>query len=177
LLLDRFLKLYYHLPRANWFLLYGKSAMPKSIFDTLANKPPAAELMGWDLLNFDKERKWVKIAFTGRPEFTNPTGFIQGGILVAMLDELMGSAIIVTTEGASLSTTISINVDFIRPGPVGQLIGEGSVTNLGKSIAFVEGKLFDPKGVLLARATASCKLIPMNPEWTGGKGEPGSGKS
>ena len=139
--------------------------MPKSVFDDLGNKPPAAELIGWELMESDKQRKWVKIAFAGRPEFTNPTGFVQGGLLAAMLDELMGSAIIVATDGAALSTTISLTVDFIRPGPVDRLIGEGQVTNLGKSIAFVEGKLFATDGKLLSRATASCKLLPMNPDW------------
>lgn len=139
--------------------------MPQSVFDTLGNKPPAAELVGWELIEFDKSRKWIKIAFLGREDFTNPTGFVQGGFLVAMLDELMGSAIIMSTDAASLATTISINVDFIRPSPVGRIVGEGEVTNLGKSIAFVEGKLFDPDHALLARATASCKLIPMNPDF------------
>ncbi|MFZ5703575.1 MAG: PaaI family thioesterase [Pseudomonadota bacterium] len=88
--------------------------MPKSVFDDLGNKPPAAELIGWELMESDKQRKWVKIAFAGRPEFTNPTGFVQGGLLAAMLDELMGSAIIVATDGAALSTTISLTVDVNR---------------------------------------------------------------
>ena len=136
--------------------------MPRSIFDTLGNKPPAAELVGWELIDFDKSRKWIKIAFLGRDDFTNPTGFVQGGFLVAMLDELMGSAIIMATDAAAMCTTISINVDFVRPTPVGRIMGEGEVTNLGNSIAFVEGKLFGSNQVLLARATASCKLIPMN---------------
>lgn len=139
--------------------------MPQSVFDTLGSKPPAAELLGWNLIDFDKERKWIKIEFLGKADFTNPTGFVQGGFLVAMLDELMGSAIIMSTDAAFLTTTISINVDFIRPGPVGSLVGEGEVTNLGKNIAFVEGRLFDSSHTLLARATASCKLVPMNRDW------------
>lgn len=148
--------------------------MPRSVFDSLGSKPPAAELIGWELLEFDKQQKWVKIAFAGKPEFTNPTGFVQGGFLATMLDELMGSAIIVATDAAALSTTISLTVDFIRPGPAGRLIGEGTVINLGKSIAFVEGKLFDTEGKLLSRATASCKLLPMNPEWIKEAGAQGS---
>ena len=147
--------------------------MPLSIFDSLGKKPPAAELIGWDLLDFDKERRWVRIGFAGDPQFTNPTGFVQGGFLAAMLDELMGSAIIIATDAAMLSTTISLNVDFIRPGPVGPLVGEGTVTNLGKSVAFVEGKLYGTDGKLLARATASCKLVAMNPDWI--KGATGEG--
>lgn len=139
--------------------------MPQSVFDKLGDKPPAAELLGWELLDFDKQRKWIKIAFLGKSSFTNPTGFVQGGILVAMLDEVMGSSIIMATDGAYLSATISITVDFVRPASIGRIIGEGEVTSLGKSIGFVEGKLFDEQHRLLARGTASCKLVPMNPDW------------
>ena len=139
--------------------------MPQSIFERLGNKPPAAELLGWDLIDFDKQRQSIRIAFLGQNSFTNPTGSVQGGFIAAMLDELMGSSIIMATDGAYMSATISITVDFVRPAPAGPITGEGQVTNLGKSIAFVEGKLFDQQQRLLARGTASCKLVPMNPDW------------
>ena len=44
-----------------------------------------------------------------------------------------------------------------RPGP---LYGEGQVVQAGKSIAFLEGKLTGLSGVLLARATATARLVP-----------------
>jgi len=43
-----------------------------------------------------------------------------------------------------------------RPGP---LFGEGSVVQLGTTIAFLEGKLFDAEGKLLTRATACARLL------------------
>jgi uncharacterized protein (TIGR00369 family) len=138
---------------------------PPSVFDRLGRKPPAAELLGWHLLAFDKEGQWARVSFLARPEFANPTGFVQGGQLAAMLDEAMGTALIVATDAAFLSTTISMTADFIRPAPVGLLHGEGRVTSLGKSVAFLEARLATPEGKLVARATASCKLVPMDPSW------------
>jgi uncharacterized protein (TIGR00369 family) len=143
---------------------------PPSIFDRLGDKPPAAELLGWHLVASDREQGWVRVAFEGRPGFANPTGNIQGGYLAAMLDEAMGSALIVATDGAFLSTTISMTTDFIRPAPVGTLQAEGRVVSLGKSIAFLEGSLRGADGKLVARATASCKLVAMNPDRIAGAG-------
>ena len=141
----------------------ARPASPPSVFDRLGPKPPAAELLGWHLLDFDREAGWARVGFTGRPEFANPRGHVQGGCLAAMLDEAMGSALIIATDAASLSTTISMTTDFIRPAPLGILHGEGRVTSLGRTVAFLEGRLSTPDGRLVARATASCKLVPLNP--------------
>ncbi|HEX6374717.1 MAG TPA: PaaI family thioesterase [Allosphingosinicella sp.] len=140
------------------------AAPPPSVFDRLGAKPPAAELLGWQLVAFDQEGGRARLGFSGRPEFANPTGHVQGGFLAAMLDEAMGSALIIATDGGFLSTTISMSTDFIRPAPVGPIEAEGRVVSLGKSIAFLEGSLRSAGGKLVARATASCKLVAMNPE-------------
>lgn len=138
-----------------------RSPSPPSIFDRLGDKPPAAALLGWRLLACDREQGWVQVAFEGRREFANPTGSIQGGYLAAMLDEAMGSALIVATDGAFLATTISMSTDFIRPASLGSIQAEGRVVSLGKSIAFLDGNLRGADGKLVARATASCKLVAM----------------
>ena len=140
-------------------------ASPPSVFDRLGAKPPAAELLGWHLIAFDREQGWARVGFSGRAAFANPTGHVQGGFLAAMLDEAMGSALIIATDGGFLSTTISMSTDFIRPAPAGPIEAEGRVVSLGKSIAFLEGSLRSGDGKLVARATASCKLVAMNPDW------------
>jgi uncharacterized protein (TIGR00369 family) len=137
----------------------------KSIFDDLGKKPPAAEMVGWELIDYNKEGQWIKISFMGREQFSNPTGFVQGGFLAAMLDEVMGSAVIMVTDASYIPTTISLNVDFVRPATVGPIYGEGRVSSMGKSVAFLEGRLTDGSGQLLARSIATCKLTPMDRSW------------
>ncbi|MFN4277370.1 MAG: PaaI family thioesterase [Ferrovibrio sp.] len=122
--------------------------------------PPSAALLGWHMLDHDAERGWVRIGFQGRPEFRNPAGFIQGGILAAMLDDTMGPALWLKTDGASFSTTIDLTVSFLNPANPGLLIGEASVVQHGRTIAFLEGRLSDAEGRLLCRATASARLVP-----------------
>lgn len=122
-------------------------------------RPPCAELLGWRLLDARPEEGWIRLAFEGKPEFCNPAGFIQGGMLSAMLDDTMGPAVLVMSEGRLYTTTISMTVNFLSPAKPGPIIGEAKVTQLGKTIAFVEGKLMAEDGTMLATASATERLL------------------
>ena len=121
--------------------------------------PPCAKLLGWRLLDARPEEGWIKLAFEGKPEFCNPAGFIQGGLLSAMLDDTMGPAVLVMTEGRLYTTTISMTVNFLSPARPGPITGEAKVTQLGKTVAFVEGRLMAEDGTVLATATTSARLV------------------
>ena len=88
--------------------------MIKTALDQIT-MPPVAKLLGWQLLDARPAEGWLKLGFEGKPEFLNPAGFIQGGILSAMLDDTMGPAVLVMTEGRSYTTTVSLTVNFLNP--------------------------------------------------------------
>ena len=134
--------------------------MPASIFDTL-KMPPAAQLLGWTLLELDVEKKSIKVGFDGKPEFLNPAGNVQGGILAAMLDDTMGPIVVAVTAATALPTTIDLHVHFIRPVKPGAISVIAEIINMGKQLVFLEGRLFDSAGKLCARATASAVLSSM----------------
>jgi uncharacterized protein (TIGR00369 family) len=121
--------------------------------------PPSSRLLGWHLLDARPRDGWVRIGFDGKPEFCNPAGFIQGGILSAMLDDTMGPAVFVMTEGRLYTATITMTVNFLAPAKVGSITGEANVTQLGKTVAFVAGRLMSDDGTLLATATTSARLV------------------
>jgi uncharacterized protein (TIGR00369 family) len=121
--------------------------------------PPSSKLLGWHLLDARPGDGWVRIGFDGKPEFCNPAGFVQGGILSAMLDDTMGPAVFVMTEGKLYTATISMTVNFLVPAKPGPLIGEANVVQLGKTVAFVEGRLMAKDGIVLATATTSARLV------------------
>lgn len=121
--------------------------------------PPCAKLLGWQLVDARPQDGWIKIAFDGKREFCNPAGFVQGGMLSSMLDDTMGPAVFVMTEGRLFTTTISMSVNFLAPAKPGPITGEATVTQLGKTIAFVEGRLTDADGTLLATASSSIRLV------------------
>ena len=121
--------------------------------------PPSSKLLGWHLLDARPQEGWIRIGFDGKPEFCNPAGFIQGGILSAMLDDTMGPAVFAMTEGRLFTSTITMTVNFLNPAKPGPITGEARVTQLGKTIAFVEGKLMAAGNTVLATATASARLV------------------
>ena len=121
--------------------------------------PPSSKLLGWHLLDARPAEGWIRIGFDGKAEFCNPAGFIQGGILSAMLDDTMGPAVFIMTEGKLYTATITMTVNFLSPARVGPIVGEADVRQLGRTIAFVEGKLTAADGTVLATSTASARLV------------------
>jgi uncharacterized protein (TIGR00369 family) len=121
--------------------------------------PPSARLLGWHVLDAKPQDGWIRVGFDGKAAFCNPAGFIQGGILSAMLDDTMGPAVFAMTEGRLYTTTVSMTVNFIAPAEPGPIVGEAWVVQLGRTIAFIEGRLNRADGVLLATATANARLL------------------
>jgi uncharacterized protein (TIGR00369 family) len=81
--------------------------------------PPSSKLLGWHLLDARPKDGWIRIGFDGKQEFCNPAGFVQGGILSAMLDDTMGPAVFVMTEGKLYTATITMTVNFLAPAKPG----------------------------------------------------------
>jgi uncharacterized protein (TIGR00369 family) len=76
-----------------------------------------------------------------------------------MLDDTMGPAVFIMTDGRLYTATITMTVNFLAPARVGPIAGEASVTQIGKTIAFMEARLTAEDGVVLATATASARLV------------------
>jgi len=117
--------------------------------------PPAPKHLGWKLIDFDVGEGSIRIGFTPREEFLNLAGHVQGGFVTAMLDDTLGPAVIVKAMRPLILSTIDLHTHFLRPVKLGSLVGEATCTKLGRSVAFMEGKLLDADGKVCARATAS----------------------
>lgn len=134
------------------------AAAPRTALDVLP-RPPCAVLLGWHVLDADIERGWIRMGFEARPEFLNPAGFVQGGFLAAMLDDTMGPAVFAMTDGRLYTVTMDMTVSYLAPARAGPLFGEGQVVQLGKSVGFLEAKLIDAAGTIVARATSTARLV------------------
>ena len=88
--------------------------MVSTALDNLS-PPPSSKLLGWHLLDARPKDGWIRIGFDGKPDFCNPAGFVQGGILSAMLDDTMGPAVFAMTEGKLYTATITMTVNFLAP--------------------------------------------------------------
>jgi uncharacterized protein (TIGR00369 family) len=120
--------------------------------------PPAAVLLGWELVSIDPEAGTIEVAFTAREQFLNPVGVIQGGFLAAMLDDTMGPALVATLGPGRFAPTTDLHVQFLRPARPGRLTGRGRVVRRGKDAAFLAGELPDDSGQLVTCATATVQI-------------------
>jgi len=121
--------------------------------------PPAAVTLGFKLLEIDPERGEIRVQFEAKPEFLNPMGVVQGGFVAAMLDDTLGPALVCTLPPGQFAPTIELKVNFIRPAPLGVLIGAGRIVSRGGTIAFLSGELRTEQGDLIATATATARIV------------------
>lgn len=89
--------------------------------------------------------------------FANPAGIVQGGFLTAMLDSSMGASAVTALRGRKANVAnAEIKVSFFRPAHVGSLLRcETSTTHAGGTVLFLEGRIMDDEGTLIAAATSS----------------------
>src|SRR5688572_33420025 len=96
--------------------------------------PPAAQLLGFELMEINPEAGTIRVRFHAKPEFANPIGDVQGGFLAAMLDDTMGPALVATLESNQFAPTIELKVNYVQPAKVGPLIGSAHVVAKRRSI-------------------------------------------
>ena len=120
--------------------------------------PPAADLLGWELVSVDPEAGTIEVAFTATEQFLNPVGVIQGGLLAAMLDDTLGPALVAMLSPGQFAATTDLHVQFLRPARPGRLTGHGRVVHRGRDIAFLAGELLGDSGQIVAAATATAKI-------------------
>jgi uncharacterized protein (TIGR00369 family) len=116
---------------------------------------PAGEMLGWKVVEIDAAQRSLRVQFEARRDFLNPAGVVQGGVLAAMLDETLSPALAAFLEQDEFPSTLEMKVNFVSPAKLGALFGEARVVSMGRTICFVEGKLSDAQGRLVATGTAT----------------------
>ena len=115
---------------------------PGHILDVIAGRAPLPRvlgLLGWNAVQ--AEPGHVRAGFQGKEEFYNPVGLVQGGILGAMLDGVMGAAAVSLLGPDESITTLEMKVSCMRSVRAVPLVGEGRVVHRGGSVIFMEGSL------------------------------------
>lgn len=128
--------------------------------------PATAKWLGMDVVSRDREAGKLRVSFDPPRDVINFGGVIQGGFLVAMMDDAMGFNAFISLGMKNAQASIDIHSHFFRPVAYGRTEVEARIVRAGRSVAFLEAELFDKDGVLAARAVSSSKLTPI-----GGSGD------
>lgn len=128
------------------------------VMEGRATPPPAAVLLGWELVAVDPEAGTIEMAFEATEQFLNPFGMVQGGLLAAMLDDTLGPALVATLGPGESAPTTDLHVQFLRPARPGRLVGRGRIVRKGRDVGFMAGELVDAGGAVVAVATATAQI-------------------
>ena len=129
---------------------------------------PFVEHLGFELL--EMEAGHARIAVELKPELTNHWDVAHGGLLMTLLDVAMAHAarapLVAGGEPFPGVVTIEMKTSFMRPG-LGRLVAHGQLLTRTATMAFTEGRILDPEGVLVSHATGTFKYmrgLPTGPD-------------
>jgi uncharacterized protein (TIGR00369 family) len=118
---------------------------------------PFTEHLGIQIVEMTKEHALVSLQ--RRPELLNSWGATHGGVIMTMLDLVMSWAVRGHYGVVGGVLTVDLSVGFMKAGLGERVTAEGRVLHGGKSTAFCEAEARDDKGVLLAKAIGTFKLL------------------
>ncbi len=87
-------------------------------------------------------------------------GVVQGGFISGWLDSAMAHAVMALTGFEMTPMSLELKISFFAPARPGPVIAEGWVEKAGRSTCFTEARLLDGRGVVLAKASSTIRLIP-----------------
>ena len=126
--------------------------------------PPSSILLGRELISIDPKTGHVHLSYTAKPEFANRHGTVQGGLLAAMLDSATGFALMAQLPPELTAMTTQLDTSFLRPAKLGRLNATARIIAWderarGERTAEVMGELTDADGQVVAKATATLRIV------------------
>src|SRR5579872_6252968 len=108
----------------------------------------------------DTERQRIVGRFRIGPDYQGAHGFIHGGIIATVLDEVMSK---VSRLSDVRTVTAELNVEYLKPVPVdAELLVEGFQVRRDGRQLYHQGEIRDASGALLARGRG--RFVVIDPE-------------
>jgi uncharacterized protein (TIGR00369 family) len=117
---------------------------------------PAQKTLGFELAPSPDPKQEIALFWTVPAELCNSAGVLQGGVMAAFADALLGGAAAAHLPADRYPVLADMHLVLLRPAPAGmQLTGRGSMLKAGTRVLFAQAEIFDGEGRLIARATGT----------------------
>jgi uncharacterized protein (TIGR00369 family) len=104
----------------------------------------------------------VRFSWTVPEDLCNSAGALQGGMLAAFADAVLGGAAALYLDPETYPALAEMKISIFRPVPAGtDLTGVGRILKAGRRVLFVEAEIFDPDRRLVAKASGTEIPSPM----------------
>jgi acyl-CoA thioesterase len=120
----------------------------------------AASLGQERVLYMDAEAGRAAIEYRAGLRMCHSGGVVQGGFVAGWLDAAMAHAAMAVTGGEMTPMSLELKVSYFAPVGPGLVTAEGWVERRGRSTCFLEGRLLNPAGEVVAKASSTARLVP-----------------
>ena len=97
----------------------------------------------------------LTLQFTVREEMTNPMGIIHGGMVAAIIDDVIGMTVF-SLHHEFFYTSVNLNIDFLASAKLGTTItAHSGIVRQGRNIIHAECCVLDTEGKLLAKGSSN----------------------
>jgi len=111
-----------------------------------------SSLLGYGMVEMGGGRSVV--SWTPQANVGNPMGFVHGGFVGVLVDDIAGMAVSSMLPDWRAFPTASLHVDFLRGIRVGDTVEcRGVVVRAGRRLSVADTTIHDRDGQLLARGT------------------------
>lgn len=100
----------------------------------------------------------------------NPNGSVNGGLVAAVVDQVMGALSMRHVRAGFVVNTASLDVRFLRPA-FAPLTLEGTIIKAGRTLVFVDVLVRDASARLASSASGTMMVVPPQPT-SGAEREP-----
>ncbi|MGW7366228.1 PaaI family thioesterase [Streptomyces sp. NPDC054841] len=123
--------------------------------------PPVSATLGFTL--DEVSSGYAVFSLEPGEEHYNPIGSVHGGVFATLLDSAAGCAVQSTLALGEGYTSLDLAVKFLRPitAETGTVRAVGTVISRGRRTALAQAEVRDSADRLLAHATSSCLIFPV----------------
>ena len=101
----------------------------------------------------------ARLSLPVEPHLTNSLGTVHGGVIMSLLDVALCTAARTLHPESVGVITINLSTSFIDAGGGERLYADARVLKDGRSMSFVEGEAKNEDGKLVAKATATVRVL------------------
>jgi uncharacterized protein (TIGR00369 family) len=134
-------------------------AFLEGIRDGVIPAPPIAKLMDFSI----EEVGAGRVVFSCVPDHShyNPIGMVHGGLVCTLADTVLGCCVHSRLEAGVAYTSIDLTVSYVRPvyADGSKLRAIGTVTKLGRRVAFATAEILDANDKIVATASGSVLIM------------------
>jgi len=133
----------------------GSSPVPPG-YEPHFRKSPVTD--PWEPLFVRRDGSALSLGLRIAPAHCNARGLLHGGVISALADNAMGLACVMQIERSS-ALTVSLSVDFLSVGRVGQWLEVRAVpAKVGRTLAFADARI-KAEGEMIAKAAATFRVV------------------